>query len=508
MANEHSIDLHLLSSQQGAQSGAPQARGGVDSSTDKFAEALKHEQQNYNKNDTNQLDRGNKSIHGQAGEVPATVLIQPAPQTIKVPATGPSPPADLTGLVNLLSESSGVNGQVLPEGGKTLPAGMNPAAMTGSLMSDKFTTAAASITTRSAADAAVTANPVIVAEPGKTHSEASLTDQSLSDRLVAGHSRLSPAGLVNVQGTRTEPMTNASLMNSSASASVVGLASALIQDKVALATNFNSGNAISEKPLTSLVPAQPVAESLHQLVSRLRLADSRTSQSEGPRTASATLVQEGQWLASGDAGRQLFAAQLASSQLAGKADGAVMQVETKLASGSQSMLSPYSLPGSALSAGVGKESPTVQFQAAMGTQFGQPAWETELGQHARMMVRENLTLAEIQLKPARLGTIEILVTQEKDQTSLMFFAKNPVVREALEAGLLRLQKSFSEDGLNLEQSQVSDQSLSEHREQQRQTSGQQESVELAGSKMGQIAEDTGSERPLVVAPEGMLDTWA
>jgi len=100
------------------------------------------------------------------------------------------------------------------------------------------------------------------------------------------------------------------------------------------------------------------------------------------------------------------------------------------------------------------------------------------------------------------------VTQEKDQTSLMFFAKNPVVREALEAGLLRLQKSFSEDGLNLEQSQVSDQSLSEHREQQRQTSGQQEPVELAGSKMGQIAEDTGSERPLVVAPEGMLDTWA
>ena len=496
MANEHSIDLALLSSQQGAQSGVQQARGGADSSTDKFAEALKYEQKNYNKNDTNQLDRDFKSIYGQAGEVPATVLVQPAPETIKVPATGPSPPADLTALVNLLSESSGANGQVLPEGGKTLPAGMNPAAMAGSLMSDKFTTAVASITTRSAADAAVTANPVKVAEAGKAHSEASLRDQSLSDRLVAGHSRLSPAGLVNLPGIRTEPMTNASLMNSSASASAVGLASALIQDKVTLANNLNSGHAFSEKPMTSLVPAQPVAESLHQLVSRLRLADSRTSQAEGPRVASATLV------------RQLFAAQLASSPLAGKADSAVMQVETKLATGSQSMLSPYSLPGSALSAGVGKESATVQFQATMGTQFGQPAWETELGQHTRMMVRENLRLAEIELKPARLGTIEILVTQEKDQTSLMFFAKNPVVREALEAGLLRLQKSFSEDGLNLEQSQVSDQSLSEHREQQRQASDQQESVELASSKLGQVADATGSERPLVMAPEGMLDTWA
>ena len=94
-----------------------------------------------------------------------------------------------------------------------------------------------------------------------------------------------------------------------------------------------------------------------------------------------------------------------------------------------------------------------------------PVWAQELAQQAKFMIRDALKFAELKLTPANLGTVEVMVKQEDQQTTLMFFAKNPVAREALEASLQRLQKSFEDDGLNLEGTFVSDQSLSEHRQQ-------------------------------------------
>ncbi|MGB1538586.1 MAG: flagellar hook-length control protein FliK [Pseudomonadales bacterium] len=112
------------------------------------------------------------------------------------------------------------------------------------------------------------------------------------------------------------------------------------------------------------------------------------------------------------------------------------------------------------------------FELSGGTAQGQllssvhqPAWGQELAQQAKFMVRDALKFAELKLTPANLGTVEVVVKQEDQQTTLMFFAKNPAVREALEASLQRLQKSFEDDGLNLEGTFVSDQSLSEHRQQ-------------------------------------------
>ena len=505
MASEHSIDLHLLSSQQGAESGLQQIRGGVNPSAEKFAEALKSEQQDYNKTHKNQIDGDRKANFGQAGEVSATGSVPPTPETDKSAITRLSPPADLTGLVNLLSAVGGSNGQSLPAGGKSLPAGVELVATAGLFMSDKFVAGQASLTAESGIDAALAGSPVKAVESAKTINEASLLDKSLSDRMVAGNIRLSSGRLMNLQTTRTGQATNPGGVNASSAAPAV---SAVLPVNIALENSSIPTPALTEKPSAALVSAQPVTENLHQLVSRLRLADSRAEVGEGTRTASATVIQEGQWLASGDAGRQLFATQLAASQLAGSGDNTAMQVEFKPSSGSQLMLTPYSLPGSGLGASVGRESAAIQFQTAMGTQFGQPAWQTELGQHARMMVRENLRFAEIELKPARLGTIEILVTQEKDQTSLMFFTKNPVVRDALEAGLLRLQKSFSEDGLNLGNTQVSDQSLSEHREQQKHASGQQQSADLQSDSVAHSAQGSGSQQVLSTLPEGMVDTWA
>lgn len=505
MASEHSIDLHLLSSQLGVENGAQQIRGGVDSNPGKFGEVLKAERKEHHKN---QIDEDNNETYGKAGEVSAMVPVQAPLEVHKTPITGPSLPADLTGLFNLLSEPTVSPGQGLPGGGKTLPQGADVASAVGSFISDKFTSAHQSFSSRSAVDTGLTASPSKAASSAHANNEVSLLDRAFSGRMSGGNMPLNLVESLNLETTRTGQASSAVLVNPPSSDSATGLTQTLLGLKIAQENGLSSSNTLFEKPLNAVAPTQPVTENLHQLVSRLRLADSRSKLGEGTRTASATVLQEGQWLASGDAGRQLFATQLASLQLAGSADNATTQVEVKPLSGSQSMVTPYSLPGSGLGASFGKESSAVQFQTAMGAQFGQPAWETELGQHARMMVRENLRLVEIELKPARLGTIEILVTQEKDQTSLMFFTKNPVVRDALEAGLLRLQKSFSEDGLHLENTQVSDQSLSEHREQQRHASRQHEASDPQSDSVGHSGHDSGSQRLLSTVSEGMLDTWA
>ena len=137
-----------------------------------------------------------------------------------------------------------------------------------------------------------------------------------------------------------------------------------------------------------------------------------------------------------------------------------------------------------------------------------PAWGQELAQQAKFMVRDALKFAELKLTPANLGTVEVVVKQEDQQTTLMFFAKNPAVREALEASLQRLQKSFEDDGLNLEGTFVSDQSLSEHR--QRATEDFSEGAPGLGHSSDMSAAPASKAVLTVEIPESdrLLDIWA
>ena len=141
----------------------------------------------------------------------------------------------------------------------------------------------------------------------------------------------------------------------------------------------------------------------------------------------------------------------------------------------------------------------------------QPAWAQELAQQAKFMVRDALKFAELKLTPANLGTVEVVVKQEDQQTTLMFFAKNPAVREALEASLQRLQKSFEDDGLNLESTFVSDQSLSEHRQQAAEDFSEHPSGLQHGADRDPGAGIIASKKILPIDLPGskrLLDIWA
>jgi flagellar hook-length control protein FliK len=72
---------------------------------------------------------------------------------------------------------------------------------------------------------------------------------------------------------------------------------------------------------------------------------------------------------------------------------------------------------------------------------------------------QNLKSAEIQLDPQELGRLEVRIEMNKDQTQVTFLSPHAGVRDALEGQMVRLREMFSQQGMNLVDVNVSDQSL-------------------------------------------------
>lgn len=87
-----------------------------------------------------------------------------------------------------------------------------------------------------------------------------------------------------------------------------------------------------------------------------------------------------------------------------------------------------------------------------------PAWNNALGERAIMIAAQNTRVAEIQLDPPELGSLNVRVNINQDQVSLNFTSPHAHVRDAVEQSLPRLREMFAEQGLQLQDSSVSDQS--------------------------------------------------
>ncbi|MEK9877986.1 MAG: flagellar hook-length control protein FliK, partial [Betaproteobacteria bacterium] len=157
----------------------------------------------------------------------------------------------------------------------------------------------------------------------------------------------------------------------------------------------------------------------------------------------------------------------------------------------------------------GSQSLNPLYQGAVNARIEQTAWMAQIANHAKMAIKDDFRSVEIRLKPAHLGTIEILVSQDDEQTQLAFFTKHAQVREALEGQMPRLQKLFEEDGLKLGDAWVSDQSLAEHREHQTGTERDQDALTPPGFALDQRdAQVVASMTAQKVDSSAMLDVWA
>ncbi|MDJ0879829.1 MAG: flagellar hook-length control protein FliK [Halieaceae bacterium] len=87
---------------------------------------------------------------------------------------------------------------------------------------------------------------------------------------------------------------------------------------------------------------------------------------------------------------------------------------------------------------------------------GQPGWGEEVRSNLQWLSRQGLHRAELQLHPAELGSIDVRITTENDQASVVFYAANRTARELLEAELPRLRELFSQVGVELTQADVAE----------------------------------------------------
>ena len=133
------------------------------------------------------------------------------------------------------------------------------------------------------------------------------------------------------------------------------------------------------------------------------------------------------------------------------------------------------------------------FGQALGTTVGQNAWGESIAQRVSLMAGLKVSSAQIQLDPPELGAMTVKVSVNGDQASVSFHSPHAVVRDALELSFPRLQEMMGQQGMQLVDAQVSDNSSagqgSGERTSGRSGQSQGESVdEAAGSASSQIVQ--------------------
>jgi len=105
-------------------------------------------------------------------------------------------------------------------------------------------------------------------------------------------------------------------------------------------------------------------------------------------------------------------------------------------------------------------------QFSIAETAGSDEWNRQIGSRIRWMGKVDMATAELKLHPAELGTIEIKITTEDDQTKVSFLTNNAAAKEVIESSMPRLKDLLSSGGLQLSQSDVSQRDSSEGSEAQ------------------------------------------
>jgi flagellar hook-length control protein FliK len=89
---------------------------------------------------------------------------------------------------------------------------------------------------------------------------------------------------------------------------------------------------------------------------------------------------------------------------------------------------------------------------------GTDAWLQDLGTRVEWLKDQDMNTAELQLHPAELGSLEIHISTVDDATTVSFVTHNAAAREIIEESLPRLRELFASQGMQLGESNVSQQS--------------------------------------------------
>ncbi len=149
-------------------------------------------------------------------------------------------------------------------------------------------------------------------------------------------------------------------------------------------------------------------------------------------------------------------------------------------------------------------------QASINTPFSQQAaWGEEVGSRVKWMVSSQVQSAELKMNPSHLGPVEVKISVQNDQTTIHFSAQNGAVREALDSAMPRLREMLADNGVNLADVDVSDQSFAQQQksfEQGRDAAGDEyaSGEELDDEVAGTMVSDEGE----MLLSSKMVDYYA
>lgn len=138
-------------------------------------------------------------------------------------------------------------------------------------------------------------------------------------------------------------------------------------------------------------------------------------------------------------------------------------------------------PGSAAAAALTAR-PVAAPSQALGVPFGQSGWSEAVVDKVMWMSSRNLNSVEIRLTPAELGPLEINLQNRGQELQIQFVSQNPSVREALESQVVRLREMVGQQGLDLVDVSVGDNSASQQQEQ-----AERQAARLAAQTSGDVS---------------------
>lgn len=136
---------------------------------------------------------------------------------------------------------------------------------------------------------------------------------------------------------------------------------------------------------------------------------------------------------------------------------------------------------------------------------GHAEWGDKVAGKLTWLTARNMSVAEIHLTPPDMGPMEVKVQVQQEQANITVHSANPVVREQLELHSQRLRDMLSEQGISLENFDVSDSGSDQTRD-----GGTESDERPVPGLMGDAGqEDVGAElRSLDLTWKGEVDLFA
>ena len=134
-----------------------------------------------------------------------------------------------------------------------------------------------------------------------------------------------------------------------------------------------------------------------------------------------------------------------------------------------------------------------------------PGWGEVVVDKVMWMSSQQAKSAEIQLDPPELGSLQVRISTQQDQTTVSFTSPNAAVRDSLDQNMTRLKEMMEGQGLNLVEAEVAEQ-RSNREQQANDENGEHSGEQLIGE--GGSSEDAGTQEKLVIAsPMGLVDQY-